>query len=528
MKTQKDCEEIIKRMRVDRNFRQNQSGMNDSNIEKSNPIFDYCRDWLSDVKTDNLDALDLRGFDFMHQCMLGLFVEIGMALATIVVERGKESQLFFHQNVVSFSLQHVKEFEMTIFRAKDNSLDISTNLLGLLKNGSLYYGREYQELFPFYGVLFVGVVPEFDDEFARNLMALISFASSLQSKYWPVNAEEKWWEDFRLFGVESYKSLYRSLCLANNGKPLPNLDVSAKKIKSHSLFCHDLLKIMKRGVGCGSQGLEAQFGIATKIATNGKDFGVQILQKMSDLRLSHLFLSSDSQDAKCVASLLDDSSSGKWSAGTEKTIKESLRLDVLKYLRENFGEEKARKFKVRFVKWVELEKTIDQGGAERGGVKIYATSEWHGRENFDIIEYGECGGKYLFLFGLCEVLNQEKTVVYRLGIGEKMQLIKGAPSSISLRMPLLRLVGKENIFESRKIKIIDIEEKKVEATQVVKILRPERLRNVTSEVFIGEEQKWPKFHASDTVFHHNIYVTYGRLQTQDFMRMFPINSKNFE
>lgn len=146
--TQRECQSRISRMRRNPEYTQKESGMNDSNREHSNPLFEY----FGGFGDDCLDAISLRGMDQMHEAFLGVLQEIGKAFAAII-QGDHLAKKKFQQVAKALYDQRLKELTITLWRPKNLASETKTDLLGLLESGQ-FYARELQELWPLFGILF--------------------------------------------------------------------------------------------------------------------------------------------------------------------------------------------------------------------------------------------------------------------------------------------------------------------------------------------------------------------------------------
>lgn len=137
------------------------------------------------------------------------------------------------------------------------------------------------------------------------------------------------------------------------------------------------------------------------------------------------------------------------------------------------------------------------GGAERGGLKLYACPFWFGRPVYDFLLQD---GSYFHVLGLFESAD---TIFFA---GTELQELTNSP--ISFGMPVLRLLAR-----ARPVCFV-LNKDTATICQLIPHLQP--LEDDFRSAFACED--WPEFASEDRVFHHNIFITYGVMRFPDERR----------
>lgn len=466
--------------------------MNKKNLTMGNPWFRYfekCPPGRPLLGGLAFDAFSVRHTDEMHDLCLGLIPEVASALAGRVISAGQVCIKKFKRSVLCLRESRIVGLSMTLWRPQDARASSQTDLLHLLLNKRLY-GREYQEVLPFLPALFDSVGLETLEASINPLCDLVVYCTFVQMRSWPTNAEENFWTNLKQFGLQTYTRLRASLS--------EELAVQRELVKIHSFLTHHLDSLRSRGRWAGVQGLEGLFKLYKSMSTNGKLYGAQLMRKHSALLTAGRWLTSGSQAAFAVQRLIDGEESEHNAGSVPRNL---LPMGVVAAVEFFFSCNPAlRMGGGSFLKWVELPKFVDDGGAERQGCKIYAAPKWFGKSAFDVVLQDE---EYFLLQGLflcgqivvcCGVLLQEVEDPF-----------------ISFAMPVLRLVG-----NNPPLKCFVLDKEKVTVCQVFPYIGAltEEVRGAVKD----EEGKWPEFGPKDQLFHHNIFVTYGPMRFPDERR----------
>ncbi|MBA2306871.1 hypothetical protein H0W26_01900 [Candidatus Dependentiae bacterium] len=425
LRTQSGSQRAIEQMFQDAHFRQTESGMNDSNLIKTNPLFDY----FDSTKGTRLDVFRLRALDLMHDLYLGILKEVFSVFAASVLA-DKEAKKRFLQLTYRLQTERICGFTMTIWRLRDTRTTSETTLLHLLQKGNLFM-REYQELAPFMPLFLHECQCEGIAAALPALVDLIAWAACMQRAEWPLNQSDDWWLSLRNFGINAYKRI-RNHFNASLGK-------GRNLIKIHCLLVHGLDSLRSKGAWHGHQGLEGQFHDFKECATNRKEQGQQIFSQVQMSSYAGQWVASACEPAQAVRQMLDVNYHNKLQkAGLIEAI--PVREEVMQALALHTGlnhiEVGNYLKEYDAVKWVQMTSLIDRGGAQRGELKIFATYSWHGREAFDIIEF-TTDATYMLL--LC--LFQHKFTDKVVAVGYQLAWQEKGIFSFSCRMPVLRKIA---------------------------------------------------------------------------------------
>ena len=472
-----------------------ETGMGDENVYRSNPLFLYCEHFIRD-SGGMLDAFSLRAGDLMHDLFLGLVKEVSGAMADIVLKSGEAAIEKFKSACVTFSLANVRGFNMTIRRPKDTKKTCKTTFLHLLSNRSCLYAREYQEALPLLPILFHAAEVETIDRALPPFCDLMVFCTFLQSREWPLNAPDEWWAERRDFGIRSYSEIQAVLLRHSQ------LEKEKQFVKIHNLLTHHLTESVRRhGNFCGTQGLEGLFGAYKKLSTNKKLMGSQIMRKMLRSVDAGNYFAGNSMDSRSLNIIVNGDGSKHRKAGTVATsaVGEDVRLAVVQYCSENgFDVNEGA-----FVKWIECaDRDTDDGGADRGVKKAYACPKWYGKEKCDTIEIVKDGfTTYCRLKALFQLRSGEV-----IAVGTELQQCARPPYSYG--MPVLRYV------KGRHLTAFALEKDSISVCQLFPALRrlDEEFR------MVWHRDGWPAYSATDSIFHHNIFCTYGEMRYWDEKR----------
>ncbi len=270
-----------------------------------------------------------------------------------------------------------------------------------------------------------------------------------------------------------------------------------KLVKIHCLFTHNVqLSIRNHGRWAGVQGLEGLFGVFKKMTTNGKLLGAQIMRKHGSLLWSGRWVTSGSPAAKAVQKLID---------GNDEETRRAGNVPCSQL--PSFVESSTQRFCSRehipfgegcFVKWAQLTSRVDDGGAERGGLKLYAAPMWFGRPMFDFLLQDQ---SYYLVQGLFQ--SGDRTIC----AAKELQELSEPP--FSYLMPVLRLPA------AAKVVCFVLDKDEATICQMVPHLRSLADEDLRSAFDV---EGWPAFSPDDLVFHHNIFVTYGPMRFPDERR----------
>jgi|JI7StandDraft_1071085.scaffolds.fasta_scaffold33152_3 hypothetical protein len=462
--------------------------MNKKNLLFGNPVFAYFAKCTEGAELPNglrFDALRVRACDEMHDLFLGCISEIASALAGRVVAAGKDAIVLFKRATLLLHHARLKGMTLTLWRAQDDRSSSETSLIHLLLKKRLY-ARELQELLPLVPILFASVQVPSVDQLIGPLSDLVVFCTMLQMRSWPTDAPDEWWNAVQQFGLQTYSLIQQGL-EAELGK-------ERELLKIHCLFTHNVvLSIRNHGRWAGVQGLEGLFGIFKGMSTNGKLFGAQLMRKHGSLLWSGRWLTSTGSAAQAVRKLIDQDKEEERFPGL--VLKSSLSAGVQDAVHRSVGE--AAFAQGRFVKWTAFPVHIDDGGAERGGLKLYACPFWFGRPVYDFLLQD---GSYFHVLGLFESAD---TIFFA---GTELQELTNSP--ISFGMPVLRLLAR-----ARPVCFV-LNKDTATICQLIPHLQP--LEDDFRSAFACED--WPEFASEDRVFHHNIFITYGVMRFPDERR----------
>lgn len=460
------------------------------NVHQGNPLFDYfraCPRGRPLLGGLMFDVFTARHCDEMHDVFLGLVPEVASAMAGRVIAAGQVAMKSFKRSVLLLRDARIAGLSLTLWRPQDSRASSETDLLHLLANKRLY-AREYQEILPLLPVLFQSVALPSLDDVVPPLCDLVVYCTFIQMRQWPTNAGDQWWRKFKVFGIEMYKRLRGALSA--------ELGVEREFVKIHSLLTHLVDSLRTRGRWAGVQGMEGLFKLYKSMSTNGKLFGAQLMRKHSALLCSGRWLTSGSQAALAVQRLIDGDDSERFAGIVPCDL---LQRRVVEAVDSFFVANPALKgIGGCFVKWVELPCVVDDGGADRQGLKVFAAPMWFGHEAFDVVLQDEV---YYMLRGL-----------YRCGqifVCCGVQLQEVDQPFVSYSMPVLRLI------EDKPLKCFVLKVEKVTKCQVFP-----HIGALTEEVrrSVKEGDEWPELGPKDKLYHHNIFVTYGPMRFPDERR----------
>ena len=475
---------------------QKQTGMGVENLTRSNPLFLYCKPFMSNGGT--IDAFSLRAGDMMHDLFLGLVKEVSGALADVVL-RDNSAIDQFQAACTELHLSHVRGFTATVMRAKDSKVNCQTTLLHSLQKRSSLFAREYQELLPVLPLLFHAAMVDGIDGALPSFCDLVVFSTFLQSREWPLDAPTEWWEERRNFGITAYTRLQTALVSVD--KQL--LSKERRFLKIHNMLTHHVTESLRRhGSWCGTQGLEGLFGAFKKLSTNRKLMGGQLLRKMNRNFGAGVYFASSSDEAKLLENII--SGTADRDPQTPGNVSFNKIDEHARRAAEIFCREHNIDFSQgQFIKWLRYASERDAGGAERGVRKIYACGEWHGRPKFDTLEIVRDGRPSEY----CQLAALFRTSTgTTVAIGTPLQVCVGLP--YHYRMPVLRFV------KERPLIAFQIDDEQVFVCQMLPHLRPldEGFRLAL------HTHDWPAYKSSDSIFHHNILCTYGEMRYWDERR----------
>ncbi len=495
LRTQAAAEKEIHRMRSNPEYRQQQSGFRDGFKSRDVPLFAYF-----DSSSPALDMFSCVMFDRLHDIYLGLLKECFRAMAVEVISQKKET--VFLSYCATLAVARLRGLDATLMREKDFSRTTHTTVLHLLAGGhGSLMGREMQALAPVLLLVFDACDIEPVSKAIEPLCRIVNYCAALESRSWPLNASDAWWEGLRKFAIDAY-ARFRLVMNKHLGK-------ERRFVKIHNALVHALEVRRRHCVAGDVQALEGQFGTLKGIATNKKSVGIQLVKKLEAVRTAGNWIAGLSPAAKLVAKIVDDAVAERKSAVNCADDALSAVIEVgTKFCAENGWTVQ------RWAKWVPLpiERTVAM--ADRGERMVFAARVWYGREKYDVLQLDE---EYFALRGLC-VAKEKSGHEFVLGIGYnlvKHHKINDVHRAVTFRMPILRLVVGEKL--SCKKLVLD----EVHVVSLIPHLRPV---DRAFQQQLSRESGVP-YHDADKVFHHNIFITRGPLRYHNEALWFPVNNE---
>jgi hypothetical protein len=452
------------------------NGMREECLSNSIPFFAYFSPQIP-----SLDCFGVCLHDYMHNLFLGLYKKVGQVLANCVLSIGGAKKEF-KRIALELHSQRIVGLNGTLFRPRDIRESSKTDLLHLLANGNLY-AREYKELGPLFPYLFHALAIKFpaivcvQNEAMAALTDLVWMGTFIQRRFWPVNADEKWWNDKREFWIDAYARFQRAVKSDEIGK-------SKNLIKIHAVICHVWDSLKRHGTWSGTDALEKLFHHFKSMTTNYRNQGSQIFRKFFSFLSASRWVLNNGPLQQAARKIIDEEGRKKQMAGREKMSAEVLG-SFQRFLEQTNGDF----MQLRCVKWVLLPK-FEGGLLERGPDKIFACSSWHSRKVFDCLRLEN--GEYFQLSALAHY--QNKT----LGCGKLLTNINLSTLPYNYRFPVLF----NNPNATLTVKELDLGE-----VEVVCLLP--QIRNDPQFLHAVHELADLK-----NVFHHHIFITHGAYRNQ--------------
>jgi hypothetical protein len=457
----------VQRMRREKDFSSKQCGMRNNCKKASVPLFLYFS-----CERPDMDCFSVCQLDFMHSLFLGLYKEIGIVLANVVLANGAAANRF-KQLIATLHLKKTRGLEATLFRPRDVRKTTQSDLLHLLASGNLY-AREYKALVPLFPLIFHAVnMDVIGNEAIGSLVDVIWMGTFVQSRFWPKNAPPHWWNEKRVFWIKSYARFQN--CFAGSDQ----LGKARSLIKIHELFCHVWDSLRRHGSGCGTDGLEGLFHCFKVMETNYREQGAQVFKKFFGCMYAGRWVLGSTPEQKAVCDVIDKKNKWKWSKGGEAVVAPDIRNATMEALHIQAIE------RVEFVKWVQLDCNNDSG-MQRGVEKIYA-SQWHNRPKFDLLRIDN--GEYLLLKGLC--LFDSKV----FGIGVVPENLNLTKLPYHYRWPTLL------VRSDAPLTVMELDIKSVHPVMALDDLR-------NDDTFWREAKARPQ----DRIIFHNIFATHGEFR----------------
>ncbi len=495
LRTQAAAEKEILRMRSNPNYKQQQSGFRDEFKNRDVPLFAYF-----DSRSPGLDMFSCLMFDRLHDIYLGLLKECFRAMAQEVIAQKKETD--FLSYCAMLSTARLRGLDATLMREKDFSRTTNTTVLHLLAGGhGSLMGREMQALAPVLLFVFDACSIETLSKAIEPLTRIVNYCTALESRSWPLNAPDVWWEGLRRFAIDAYAD-FRQVMNRYLGK-------ERRFVKIHTALVHALEVRRRHCVAGDVQALEGQFGTMKGIPTNKKDVGIQLVKKLEAIRTAGNWIAGLSPAAQVVAKIVD-------SAVEERKSRINCAADLPEAVIEEGTAFCAAKgwTIVRWAKWVALpiEQTVAM--ADRGERMMYAAKSWYGREKYDVLQLDE---EYFALRGLCVATDPQAAKEHIVGVG--LNLLRHYRSDdqqrvVSFRMPILRLV----VGEALSCRDVVLDE--VHVVSLIPHLRP--VDRPFQQQLVRESGI--AYHEGDKVFHHNIFITRGSMRYHNESLWFPVNN----
>lgn len=497
LRTQKSAEKEIARMRLDPNYKQQQSGFRDGFKDRDVPLFAYF-----DAKTPDLDLFSCLMFDRLHDIYLGLLKECFRAMAQEILAEKKEA--IFLSYCATLAAARLRGLDATLMRDKDFSKTTHTTVLHLLAGGhGSLMGREMQALAPLLLLVFdacdVGQVCKATEPLCR----IVNYCAALESRSWPLNASDDWWEGLRRFAIDAYAD-FRQVMNKYLGK-------ERRFVKIHNALVHALEVRRRHCVAGDVQALEGQFGTMKGIPTNKKNVGLQLVRKLEAVRTAGNWIAGLSPAAKCVAKIVDD-------AMEERKSAVNCVADLEARVAENGTIFCAAKgwIILRWAKWISLPVGQTEAMMDRGERTVYAAKVWYGREKYDVLQLE---AEYFALRGLCVAKDPQSAKEHIIGVGYNLVRHQhhDQQRAVSFRMPILRLIVGEKL--SCRELILD----EIHVVSLIPHLRPV---DRTFQQQLVRESGGIAYHEADKVFHHNIFLTRGSLRYHNESLWFPVNNED--
>lgn len=497
LRTQKSAEEKIARMRLDPNYKQQQSGFRDGFTSRDLPLFSYF-----DANTPEVDLFSCIMFDRLHDIYLGLLKECFRAMAQEVIDERKEAIFLSHCAILAAA--RLRGLDATLMRDKDFSKGIQTTVLHLLAGGhGSLMGREMQALAPVLLLVFDACDVRQVCRAVEPLSRIVNYCAALESRSWPLNASDDWWEGLRQFAINAYSD-FRKVMNKYLGK-------ERRFVKIHNALVHALDVRRRHSVAGDVQALEGQFGTMKGIATNKKNVGLQLVRKLEAVRTAGNWIAGLSPAAKCVAKIVDDAIEERKSA---LNCASELKASVI-HCGNNFCIAKGWVI-LRWAKWISLPVDQTEAMLDRGERKMYAAPEWYGREKYDVLQRED---EYFTLRGLCVAKEPQTGKEHIIGVGYNLvrhQMNHDQQRAVSFRMPILRLIAGERL---------SCQELVLDEIHVVSLIPHLRSVDITFQQQLVRESGKP-YDENDKVFHHNIFITRGSLRYHNESLWFPVNNKD--
>lgn len=500
LRTQKECEKRIGEMRMNPNFTQTESGMRNENKDRDNPLFQYYNGF-----SKPLDVFSHVMWDKMHDVYLGLLKECFQALGKKVFlfdkdvrsKKDKRNKLFLEKCEL-LSRSGLRGFDATLMRKSDRAEKSETTLLHILSGGhGSLMAREMQSLAPILPLVFDALKIEHVSHAIEPLCRLVHFCTALESREWPVNGSDAWWDGLRRFGIDAYKDFRNAM-----SDVLPK---EKRTLKIHTVLAHALEVRRRHGSAGDVQPLEGQFGTMKSMTTNHKDVALPLVVKHGQIRQTQQFLASDSAAARALRNIVDDPEINREpnSDCTEGTLIE-VKDCAARFLVENGATLE------RWVKWVRKQAKESDGRVDRGEATIYAAPSWHGNPKYDTIELEDGNIFQLQGIGLCRTREGTNALV---GVG--FNLIRHPTFSLELsyRMPVLRKLSNHGLT----CRFLDIE--KVHVVMVIPHLK-EHTAAFKNELYSTSVPRSVVCN-DDHVYHLNIFSTHGSLRYHNETVWFP-------
>lgn len=496
LRTQKSAEKEIARMRLDPNYKQQQSGFRDGFTNRDVPLFSYF-----DANTPELDLFSCVMFDRLHDIYLGLLKECFRAMAQEVVAEKKEA--IFLSHCATLAAARLRGLDATLMRDKDFSKATHTTILHLLAGGhGSLMGREMQALAPVLLLVFDACDVRQVCKAVEPLTRIVNYCAALESRCWPLNASDDWWEGLRRFAINAYAD-FRQVMNKYLGK-------ERRFVKIHNALVHALEVRRRHSVAGDVQALEGQFGTMKGIATNKKNVGLQLVRKLEAVRTAGNWIAGLSPAAKCVAKIVDDAIEERKSAVNCISELKATVIDCGTVFCAAKGW-----FILRWAKWISLPVDQTEAMMDRGERKMYAAPEWYGREKYDVLQLED---EYFTLRGLCVAKDPQTAKEHIIGVGYNLVRHQNHDQQrvVSFRMPILRLTAGERL--SCRELILD----EIHVVSLIPHLRP--VDRAFQQQLVRESGI--PYHEADKVFHHNIFITRGSLRYHNESLWFPVNNKD--
>lgn len=484
LRTQEKAEHSIELMRAGV-LGQPETGVREAFIRETHPIFEYFR-----LNGPQLDAFVCTVSDTMHDLYLGLYKECFKALANQVLSEDGQQVRAFKGGALKLSESYLFGNDATLFRRGDVRDGSGTDLLHLLQNGSLY-AREYQSLAPVLLVLFDSVGSRKIDRAVTYMAGLVSFGALLESREWPLNAGDEWWDSVQGFAISCYEGFQRAMV-----EWLPH---SANLVKVHDVLCHSLRAHRLHGPFLKTQGFEGMFRFFQRFTTNRKDVGKQLFGKMLQYTRASKWLAQEQEGALAVRELIDGAQNEDREAGN---CREQLSKRVVE-LMERLCQKNGWTLE-KCPKWIDLLQHEDAGKATRGARKIYAAPQFHGRAKFDLVELGLPGQEhYMMLQGIgtaCSADRRRFTIVCGIDL---LEVAGGC-----FHMPLVRCPPLDRA--KLKVRLLDpVYCCPVMAIPHLRSLEDPSYREALSRVKDAERVRIVQFSRQEQLYHVNIFATHG-------------------